>query len=78
MNSHRVRSAKSCDSNPEKHLFVEVTEDSWLEVAELPTHNMIEDYVETEEFSGKGVLRLSERAFHIGIVKNWQDEKPIT
>ena len=73
MRHHRVRSAENIDSNPAPHLFVEIREDSWLEVTELPTHEQIEEYTANDQI----YLTYHSRAFDIGIVKNWIELEPI-
>ena len=89
MDSHRVRIVDCIDNSGKDHFFVELREDQFVEVAELPTHEAIETYVAKEDKqrqqfeagkckSYKMVIGFADRAFRIGIVKNWKEVEPIT
>lgn len=83
--THRIRKAKSTDGKSDPHIFVELA-DGWLEVNTLPTIETLPDFLAVIERCKKlkpnGTirkhLRLAERAFHIGIIKDWIELEPIT
>ena len=74
MTKHRVRKAPSTDGGKAPHLFVEVEQDTWLEVSALPTHGEIEAHNATDKI----YLTYATRAFDIGIVQNWIECSPIS
>ncbi len=75
MKEHRVRAARSTDGNPKPHLFVELEPDRWIEVVELPLHAEIHNSIKAWEW--RGPICYAERAFRIGIVKDWEEQEPI-
>jgi len=77
MRVHHVRTAKSIDDNPKRHLFVEFERDSWLELKEIPPHSAIHQFIKQERKNNVYNMRVDSRAFRIGIIKNWREEQPI-
>ena len=75
MKVHRVRSAKATDDLDKPHIFVECEEGLWHEMGEIPTHKQIHDFVAR---GCDNILGYGNRAFHIGIVRSWVEESPIT
>ncbi len=80
MERHRVRQAKAIDGrNNEPHTFIEVECDSFLEVISgfRPTHKAIHKYIENEKETRVFSIKFNERAFHIGLIKDWIELDPI-
>ena len=69
MIKHRVRQAKSTGENPAPHTFVEYSEDNWLEVSTLPTHDRIEAY--NTDPRKPVFMSYHTRAFDLDIVRDW-------
>jgi|TARA_Y100000296_G_scaffold83072_1_gene113245 hypothetical protein len=80
MNIHGVRSAPDTllGATPNsKTIYVEMEQDSWLPVLEIPTHDMVHRYLENETKAGVYAMRYHTRAFAIGLIKEWSNEEPI-
>lgn len=81
MEKHRVMSCDSVKGNPQRHFFVEVEKDSWVEVIGKFTHQDIEDALEKERTTdGYSLLRMSTLfliadSFHLKT--NIREDKPI-
>ena len=80
MKQHRVRDAKALPSDPDKrpYIFVETRPDSWHEFTAIPTHAALEAWVKENFTPTHGVIGYADRAFRIGIIKDWKELEPIT
>ena len=83
MKTHRVRSCNPIDGTINRHWFIEIEEDRWLPVASIEIngpniHRRIHGHLEHERVSNTISIGFATRAFNIGIIKDWQEEKPIT
>ena len=78
MKLHRARKARPQDGGAKPHYFIELEPDSWIEVGDLSfQHKAIHRFLEKEQEEQVFHLRFASRAFHIGLVRDWEDLTPI-
>ena len=79
MKLHRARTAKpQIDGQTEPHHFIELEADIWVEVSDLDfTHEAIHRFLEKEREEGVFHLRYASNAFRVGLVRDWEEAKPI-
>ena len=73
METHRIRSAKSTDKKTQPHVFLEIEKDTWLEVMPAFDHCSIHKLLADEKRKGIHYIRFASRAFHIGLINNWDE-----
>lgn len=80
MKEHRLRTAKPIDGKEEPHVFIEFKEDGWLEVTNdsTLTHKAIHVFLDAIEAERIKPIMCAERAFRIGIVKEWKESGVIS
>lgn len=81
MKLHRVRSAHPIDNKPDRHWFVEVERDRWLEIQPSlhpkELHKSIHYTLKKEKRTNIFNIAFATRAFQIGVISNWREEKSI-
>lgn len=74
--TYRVRAARSTDSNPADHIFVEISPSRWVEFDRVPTAAEIEGFLAAEITSNRYHLGYATRSFAFQITE-WRDLAPI-
>ena len=77
MKEHRVRTAKAVDGKDQDHLFIEVAKDKFYEVTGPADHDKLHELLDYMKDTGVKPIAFNERAFHIGIIKDWKEESAI-
>ena len=74
MKAHKIRTADPIDGTKIRHKFVRVEKNRWLGVKIWPQHETIHNLLKEERESNTIYIGFANRAFHIGLIKNWREE----
>ena len=67
MQSHRIR------TNPDG-IYLELEDDRWIPIMNADiSHDSIHDFINEENAEGRHLLSYATRAFHIGMIPDWEE-----
>ena len=73
LKAHRIRKAKRLYTKDQKHIFLEVEKNRWLEIESLDkvSYESIHDFLKAEKETGIKVIGFTDQNLQWGTIKDW-------